>query len=118
MSRALILLSITVFSAPLLGDGRSPSSHFSVTAPTSSVLRPAYTIRMTSAWRQRSVEGSDCVKGGEEVIAGKLVRLEGGHYVGELERSATMAPSGASNCRFPERARARMPNAWRTTAGR
>ncbi len=89
MSRALILLSLTALTVPFHGAERSPSVR-AARVLGASVLRPAYTIRMTSAWPQLTVEGLDCVNGGEEVITGKLVRLEGDQYVGELERSGTI----------------------------
>lgn len=90
MSRALILLSLATLTVPFPGGEGSPETRVAAAASGTSRLRPAYTIRMTSDWPQLSVEGLDCVNGGEEVITGKLVRLQGGQYVGELERAGTI----------------------------
>jgi len=91
MSRTLILLSLTALAAPVLGENDAALPVRSVVeTPRETLLRPAYTIRMTSDWPQLEVEGLSCVNGGEEVITGKLVRLENGEYVGELERAGTI----------------------------
>ena len=53
-------------------------------------LASTYTLNLVSDWPQLSAGGSACVNGGQEVLRGAVTRTADGHYVGQLERRATI----------------------------
>ncbi|MEO8138581.1 MAG: hypothetical protein ABI742_02990 [Gemmatimonadota bacterium] len=53
-------------------------------------LASAYTLNLVSDWPQLSADGSACVNGGQETLRGAITRTTDGHYVGQLERRATI----------------------------
>lgn len=53
-------------------------------------LASTYTLSLVSDWPQLSAAGIACVNGGQEVLRGAVTRTTEGHYVGQLERRATI----------------------------
>jgi len=56
----------------------------------STMLKPAYQLRLVSDWPQLSAGGVACVNGGQEVLEGRLIQTSEGGYAGQLTRKGTI----------------------------
>lgn len=97
--RRMVTLALVLSTVPLVSAAAQRSLPLAAGAEWAGVgivnrallaaaLKPAYVIRLTSAWPELG-HGS-CRNGGDEVIVGKLQLDSGGDYVGRLRREATI----------------------------